>query len=62
MLARTAIAEDVRRGCDADPIGGQIPEDYNCMEGDPIILSGKVIFQDSKESFQQALGKDWNYE
>lgn len=58
-FARTAIAEDIRRGRTAYPIGGYIPADYDCMVGEPIILPGKAIFQDSKDVFHRALGKDW---
>lgn len=59
-LAQTAIAEDVRRGRHAYPIGGSISSDFDPMEGDPFILPGKAIFHDSKEVFRRALGKEWN--
>lgn len=59
-LARTAIAEDVRRGRHAYPIGGIMQPDFDAMAGEPFILPGKAIFHDSKEVFKRALGKDWN--
>lgn len=59
-LACTAITEDIRRGRHPYPIWGLIPANYDCMVGDPIILPGKYIFQDSKDVFLSALGKDWN--
>lgn len=58
-FARTAIAEDKRRGRYVYPISGTISKDYDPMVGDPIILPGKAIFHDSKESFYRALGKKW---
>lgn len=59
-LARTAITEDARRQRFTYPIGGTMGEDYDPMVGDPIILPGKSVFHDSKESFRRALGSDWN--
>lgn len=59
-FARTAIAEDARRGRRTYPVGGTMAEDFDPMVGDPFILPGKAIFHDSKESFRQALGKNFN--
>lgn len=59
-LARTAITEDARRQRFAYPVGGTMGEDYDPMVGDPIILPGKSVFHDSKDSFRRALGDDWN--
>lgn len=59
-LARTAIAEDFRRGRHPYRIGGMVPENYDPMVGKPFILPGKSIYHNSKEVFRRALGKDWN--
>lgn len=57
-LARTAISEDSRRGRTPYPIGGTLHADYNVMVGDPIILPGKAVFQDTKESLRRALARE----
>lgn len=59
-LARTAIMEDARRGRRTYPIGGTMGPNYDPMVGNPIILPGKAIFHNSKESFQRALDRVYN--
>lgn len=56
-LARTAIAEDARRGRIPYPVGGTMSADYDVMEGNPVILPGKAVFHDSKESFARTLSR-----
>lgn len=57
-LARTAIAEDIRRGQKGYPIGGTMSADYDVMVGDPVILPGKSVFHDSRDVFKRARDRE----
>lgn len=59
-FARTAIAEDARRGRRTYPIGGTMAQDFDPGMGDPFILPGKTVFQGCKEVFRQALGRNFD--